>query len=129
EVDTQGSTVRAGQFKSYGLTPAGAFSCPAYAAANAVYAAAINWNNGTNPKACIRYPTGQPKSQDFKSIINAGLPVTDDSQLYTLATIEASNGYASGSYRYPATGQQVNVPTIRQADGSTFSFTQMFPAG
>jgi iron complex outermembrane receptor protein len=124
EVDTQGRTVRAG----YYINP-GVFSCPAYAATHPVYAAAINWNNGTNPHACIRYPTGQPSNKGFKSIVNAGIDVTDNSELYTFANFAVHDGYAIGSYRYPGPPQQVNGPTVRLEDGSPFSFSDMFPAG
>lgn len=122
EVDDQGATIRSGDY----INP-GVFSCPAYAASNPEYAALIGYPG--NPRACHIYHTGQPRVQAFKSILNMGIPVTDDSDVYSFANFSQSNGWAIGSYRYPGNGQQVNGPTIRLPDGTTFSFTQMFPAG
>ena len=117
EYDRQGKTVRVGDY----INP-GVFSCPDYAKENAEYAALINGN-------CRQQRTGQPSTEAFKSILNAGLPVTDNSEIYFFGNFAASNGYAYGSYRYPGHGQQVNGPTVRLQDGSTFSFTDLYPAG
>lgn len=117
EYSSQGNTVRGGLY----VNP-GNFNCVTYAAANPAYNLAIDGN-------CNRAQTGQPSQTAFKSTVNIGIPVTADSQFYAFSNFAIEEGWALGSYRYPGGNQQVNGPTIRQADGSTFSFTQMFPAG
>jgi len=117
EYDRQGNTVRGGLY----INP-GNFNCVTYAAANPQYNNLINGN-------CNRAQTGQPSLEAFRSIVNMGVDVTADTQLYAFTNFSTSNGWALGSYRYPGGTQQVNGPSVRQADGSIFSFTQMFPAG
>lgn len=117
EYDRQGNTVRGGLY----INP-GNFNCVTYAAANPQYNALINGN-------CNRAQTGQPSVEAFKSVVNIGLPVTDNSQFYAFGNFAVSNGWALGSYRFPGGNQQVNGPRVRLANGSTFSFTDIFPAG
>ncbi len=117
EYDRQGNTVRGGDY----INP-GNFSCPAYSLVNAQYAAIVQGR-------CNRAQTGQPSLEAFKSIINMGLPITDTSSIYAFGNFSISEGWAIGSYRFPGGNQQVNGPRVRQADGSTFSFTDIFPAG
>jgi iron complex outermembrane receptor protein len=117
EYDRQGNTVRGGLY----VNP-GNFNCVTYAAANPEYNFLINGN-------CNRAQTGQPSLEAFKSVINMGLPITDTSSLYAFGNFSISEGWAIGSYRFPGGNQQVNGPRVRLPDGSTFSFTDMFPAG
>jgi iron complex outermembrane receptor protein len=117
EYTRQGNTVRGGLY----INP-GNFNCVTYAAANPQYNSLINGN-------CNRAQTGQPSVEAFKSVTNIGLPVTDTTSLYAFGNFSISEATALGSYRYPGGNQQVNGPTVRQADGSLFSFTQLFPAG
>ena len=117
EYSRQGNTVRGGLY----INP-GNFNCVTYAAANPQYNQLINGN-------CNRAQTGQPSAEAFKSTVNMGVPVTENSQVYDFANYAQSNGWALGSYRYPGGNQQVNGPTVRLADGTPFSFTQLFPAG
>ena len=117
EYDRQGNTVRGGLY----INP-GNFNCVTYAAGNLQYNALINGN-------CNRAQTGQPSVEAFKSVVNIGLPVTENTQFYAFGNFAVSNGWAIGSYRYPGGNQQVNGPRVRLANGSTFSFTDIFPAG
>lgn len=117
EYDRQGNTIRGGLY----INP-GNFNCVTYAAANPQYNYLIDGN-------CNRAMTGQPSMEAIKSVVNMGLPLFDNNSLYDFANFSESVGWAYGSYRYPGGNQQVNGPTVRQADGTTFSFTQLFPAG
>lgn len=117
EYDRQGNTVRGGLY----INP-GNFNCVTYAAANPQYNTLIGGN-------CNRAQTGQPSLEAFKSIVNIGLPLSETSSLYAFGNFAVSNGWAIGSYRFPGGNQQVNGPTVRQADGTPFSWTDVFPAG
>jgi iron complex outermembrane recepter protein len=116
EYDSQGNTIRGGPYIS---TP---FNCLTYEQQNPEYAALIGGD-------CNLQKTGQPRSRAFRAAINAGLPLSGNSELYYFGIASRSQGWAIGSYRFPGNNQQVNGPTVRLPNGSPFSFTDMFPGG
>jgi iron complex outermembrane receptor protein len=109
-------TIRAKQYTST------TFDAIAYAAANPSYAALVDLNSPLQ-----RW--GQPKSEAIRFVINTGIDVSENSQLYAFGNYSHSNATADANYRYPANAQPVNGVPVRLASGAVFSFTDLFPAG
>ncbi|MBC2667148.1 TonB-dependent receptor [Novosphingobium flavum] len=109
-------TTRANQYTST------TFDAASYAAANPAYAALIDLNTPLQK-------WGQPKSQAFRAVINSGIDVGDSAQVYAFGNFSSSKGSAYANYRYPANAQPVNGIPVRLADGTQWSFTEVFPAG
>lgn len=109
-------TTRANQFSST------AFDATSYAAANPGYASLIDLD-----KPLQRW--GQPISHAFRAVVNSGIDVGDNGQIYAFGNFSKSKATVDANYRFPANGQAVNGVPVRLADGSIFSFTELFPAG
>jgi len=98
------------------------FDAVEYAAQNPAYAALVD----------LRKPlqrVGQPKGDSLRAVINSGIDIGDNSEIYFFGNASRSKAWADANYRYPGNGQPVNDTPVRQADGSIFKFDQLFPAG
>ncbi|KJS37901.1 MAG: hypothetical protein VR74_07150 [Hyphomonas sp. BRH_c22] len=70
---------------------------------------------------------GQPDSKAFRSFVNMGYTLPGGQELYAFANYSASSADGDFNYRFPT--NSVNAPLIRLEDGSTFKFSDRFPAG
>ena len=70
---------------------------------------------------------GQPETSAFRSFVNAGYSLGNGIDLYAFANYSVSEADGDFNYRFPT--NSVNAPFIRLQDGSTFRFSQRFPAG
>jgi iron complex outermembrane receptor protein len=93
-----------------------------YAAANPGYASVVDLS-----KPLQRW--GQPESEAFRAVINSGIELNDTTKVYAFGNYAKSKGSTEANYRYPGNNQPVNGVPVRLADGSVFSFTDLFPAG
>jgi iron complex outermembrane recepter protein len=109
-------TTRAKQYTST------TFDATAYAATHPQYASLINL-----AKPLQRW--GQPLSHAVRTFINSGYDLTDNTKLYAFGNWSHSRSTADANYRYPGNGQAVEDVAVRLADGSTFKFNQLYPAG
>jgi iron complex outermembrane receptor protein len=116
EYTHDGRTTRANQYKS------ATFDAIAYAAANPAYAQLVDLS-----KPIQRW--GQPKSEAVRTFVNAGLDITGDTKLYAFGNYSHSAATADANYRYPGNAQPTEDVAIRLADGSSFKFNSIYPAG
>ncbi|MEQ9507278.1 MAG: TonB-dependent receptor [Hyphomonas sp.] len=70
---------------------------------------------------------GQPETSAFRSFVNAGYTFDNGMELYGFANF--SNSEAAGDFNYRFPTNSLNAPFIRLQDGSTFQFSQRYPAG
>jgi iron complex outermembrane receptor protein len=99
--------------------PAAGFCVSQYAATNPAYSALIHdyvqkW--------------GQPEAEATRGVINAGYEFSEAVSVYGFANYSKSSATEYFNYR-PPVSNAVNATPIRQADGSLFQFSSIFPAG
>lgn len=109
-------TIRADQYTSV------TFDAVDYAATHPEYAALVDLSTPLQ-----RW--GQPKSDAVRAVINSGIEIAENAEWYAFANYSNSKATADANYRYPANNQPVNGVPVRLADGSVFTFTDLFPAG
>ncbi len=120
EYTSQNQVHRGKQYCNVGIPNQSAGFCVAnYAATNPAYGALINdyvqkW--------------GQPDAEALRGVINAGYDISDSMTVYAFANYSKSSAVEYFNYR-PPVSNAVNATPIRLADGSTFQFSSIFPAG
>jgi len=120
EYTSQNQVHRGKQYCNVGIPNQSAGFCVAnYAATNPAYGALINdyvqkW--------------GQPDAEALRGVVNAGYDITDNVSIYAFANYSKSSAVEYFNYR-PPVSNAVNATPIRLADGSTFQFSSIFPAG
>ncbi len=120
EYTSQNQVHRGKQYCNVGIPNQSAGFCvTSYAAANPSYGALITdyvqkW--------------GQPDSEALRGVINAGYDISDTMSLYAFGNYSKSSAVEYFNYRPPA-APNFNATQIRQADGSLFQFSSIFPAG
>jgi len=120
EYTSQNQVNRGRQYCNVGIPNQSAGFCvTSYAAANPSYGALITdyvqkW--------------GQPDAEATRGVINAGYDFSDTLSVYAFANYSKSSATEYFNYR-PPVSNAVNATPIRQADGSTFLFSSIFPAG
>lgn len=70
---------------------------------------------------------GQPPADAFRAFVNSGYKVSDQLEFYAFANYSTSQANTSFFYRNPA--NSILGPSVRQPDGSLFSFSDILPAG
>ncbi len=120
EYTSQNQVNRGRQYCNVGIPNQSAGFCvTSYAAANPSYGALIHdyvqkW--------------GQPDAEALRGVVNAGYDITDTMSVYAFANYSKSSATEYFNYR-PPVSNAVNATPIRQADGSLFQFSSIFPAG
>ncbi len=71
---------------------------------------------------------GQPDAEALRGVINAGYDITDNVSIYAFANYSKSSAVEYFNYR-PPVSNAVNDTPVRLANGSTFQFNSIFPAG
>lgn len=71
-------------------------------------------------------PWGQPNTESVRIFVNAGIPLSDESELYAFGNYSSSEGDGGFFYRYPGNG---TIEDLRLADGSIYSPLEKFPGG
>jgi len=121
QLNHDNSTVRATTFTSSAWDPYVAYETDA-AFRSAVDAAGLDLSQPLEKR-------GKPKERAARFFANAGLDVSDNSQLYAFGGYSRSKGTAGATYRVPGAGQAVLDNPIRLADGSIYRFKQDYPLG
>ena len=114
-------TIRGRTFTSSAWDPFVAYETDA-AFRSAVDAAGIDLNDPLEE-------VGKPEERAARFVANAGIDLSDDSQLYGFANFSKSKGSAWATYRQPGGGHQVMDNPIRLEDGSTWRFRDIYPLG
>ncbi|CAN5386213.1 TonB-dependent receptor [soil metagenome] len=120
EYTSQNQVNRGRQYCNVGIPNQSAGFCvTSYAAANPAYGALIHdyvqkW--------------GQPDAEATRGVINAGYEFSEAVSVYAFANYSKSSATEYFNYR-PPVSNAVNATPIRQADGSLFQFSSIFPAG
>jgi len=120
EYTSQNQVHRGKQYCNVGIPNQSAGFCVAnYAATNPAYGALITdyvqkW--------------GQPDAEGLRGVVNAGYDISDSLRVYAFANYSKSSATEYFNYR-PPVSNAVNATPIRQADGSLFQFSSIFPAG
>lgn len=71
-------------------------------------------------------PWGQPNTETARFFFNAGLPLNDNTELYSFGNYSTYDGDGGFFYRYPGNG---TIEDLRLEDGSVYNFLEIFPGG
>lgn len=71
-------------------------------------------------------PWGQPNTETARFFYNAGIPLSDDAELYSFGNYSTYEGDGGFFYRYPGNG---TIEDLRLQDGSVYNFLEIFPGG
>jgi iron complex outermembrane receptor protein len=99
-----------------------AFDPYAEAAINPAFAANVDLSEPL-------YRAGKPKNQAYRFFVNSGIDVGDYGQVYAFGNYSWSQGWTDANYRYPGHGQAVTDTAVRLANGESWTFSDIFPAG
>lgn len=72
---------------------------------------------------------GKPIEEAARFVVNSGIDLSADSEVYFFGNGSQSKGTAAATYRVPGAGHQVMDNPIRLDDGSEWRFKYMYPAG
>lgn len=72
---------------------------------------------------------GKPIEEAARFVVNSGIDLSPDSEVYLFGNGSRSKGTAAATYRVPGAGHQVMDNPIRLDDGSEWRFKDMYPAG
>ncbi|WP_226632268.1 TonB-dependent receptor plug domain-containing protein [Novosphingobium profundi] len=72
---------------------------------------------------------GQPKERAGRIVVNSGIDLSDDTELYAFGNFSRSKGTAMATFRVPGGGHVVMDNPVRLEDGSTWRFADRFPLG
>ncbi|WP_374572066.1 TonB-dependent receptor plug domain-containing protein [Phenylobacterium sp.] len=110
-------TIRSAQFTSSSWNAVDEY------ATNPVFRAAVG--NLSEPLERV----GKPIEDDLRFVVNSGIDLSADSELYGFANYSKSKGTAAATYRVPGAGHQVMDNPIRLSDGTEWRFKDLYPGG
>jgi len=121
EWNNDAATVRAGRFTSTAWDPITAYNTDA-AFREAVDAAHLDLNEPLEKR-------GKPKERAIRFVVNSGLDIDSESQIYAFGNFSKSKGTAAATYRTPGGGHAVMDNPVRLQDGTIWRFRDEYPLG